>query len=91
MHDPVGPDDLGPEGVADALVTETDPEQRNRRREAFDDRVGDPASSGVQGPGEMMIWVGRFASISSSVIWSLRTTSKSRLGSISPDAERGCM
>ena len=43
-----------------------------------------PASSGVQGPGEMIKCDGRRASISSSVIWSLRWTSRSSEGSISP-------
>ena len=31
-----------------------------------------PASSGVHGPGEMIRWVGCFASISSRLIWSFR-------------------
>ena len=43
-----------------------------------------PASLGVHGPGEMINRVGRMASISSSVIRSLRTTCKSSPGSISP-------
>jgi hypothetical protein len=33
-----------------------------------------PASVGVHGPGEMMIWSGFSAAISSHVIWSLRWT-----------------
>ena len=33
-----------------------------------------PASAGVQGPGEMMMWLGASAAISSSVIASLRRT-----------------
>jgi len=52
--------------------------------EALDARHGDAASSGVQGPGEIIKWDGRRALISSSVILSLRWTSSSSDGSISP-------
>ena len=44
-----------------------------------------PASFGVHGPGEMMMCVGFSAAISSSVIWSLRTTFIGSAGSISPN------
>jgi len=42
-----------------------------------------PASAGVHGPGEMTIRSGAIASISSSVIWSLRATTTS-----APSSER---
>jgi hypothetical protein len=43
-----------------------------------------PASSGVQGPGEITTWVGASAAISSPVIRSLRCTSTGTSGAISP-------
>jgi len=47
-----------------------------------------PASLGVHGPGEMTIFSGASRSMSSSVIWSFRTTCTSSVGSISPSRLR---
>ena len=52
------------------------PEQRHPRGEAPDQVVGDPRLRGVHGPGEMMRCEGLRASISSTVILSLRKTCK---------------
>ena len=60
MHDPVGADDLGAEGVADALVAQADAQQRDPSgRTARITSLEIPASFGVHGPGEMMMWLGR--------------------------------
>ena len=45
MHDPVGPDDLGPEGLADALVTQADAQDGYPGGEPLDGRVRDPGLS----------------------------------------------
>ena len=42
MHDPVGADHPGPEGVANALVAQADPEQRDPGGEPGDQVIGDP-------------------------------------------------
>jgi hypothetical protein len=44
-----------------------------------------PASLGVHGPGDRMMCVGFEAAISSSVIWSFRTTFIGNVGSTSPN------
>ena len=51
VHDPVGPHDLGAEGVADALVAEADAEDRDRRGEPLDHGVRDAGFSRRAGAG----------------------------------------
>ena len=41
MHQPAGPNDFAAKDLADALVPETDPEQRSRRAKAADKFIRD--------------------------------------------------
>jgi len=56
----------------------------------IDHLFGDAGLVGRAGTGEIMIRPGFIRSISSTVIWSLRTTRMSRPASISPSRARGC-
>ncbi len=86
MHDLARAHDAPAEGLADALVAEADAENRHAcRRSAGSPRSEMPASFGVQGPGEITIFAGASASMSSSVISSLRTTFTS-----APSSPRYC-
>ena len=76
VHRPRGAHHAAPVGRADRLVAEADAEDRNGGPESADRPSTEiPASAGVQGPGEMMMWLGARAAISSSVTASFRRTS----------------
>ena len=51
-------DHRGAECRGDALMSEAHAQDRHRRREGTDGLGRDPPSEGVQGPGEMMMWLG---------------------------------
>jgi hypothetical protein len=62
MHDPIGPHDLGAEGVTDALVAQADAKDGNLGGESVHDRVGDPGlarRAGTWGDNEMRRPFGR--------------------------------
>jgi len=77
VHDPPRPDDPAAEGVADRLVAQTDPHDRDLRVESPDHVAADPGLLGEQGPGERKIASGFIASISTRVISSFRRTATS--------------
>lgn len=57
MHEPLGADDIAAEDIADALMAETDTEQRDAPAELPDDLIADPGlfrRAGTRGNADMI-------------------------------------
>ena len=77
MHESFSSNNRRSKRLADRLVSEANAQKRNLTRKVASRFDRDPPlRSELQGPGEMIKWVGAFSSISWTVILSFRCTSQ---------------